>query len=104
MQRKLVYVVVALLVLVGIGMVLSFTAGGFMLGLGCFAGALALWLLHRGVTALELSTDLLAQSLLQRNKLVRDYAEGKDRAGTTAGRSEAVREEPSISQPVAAGD
>lgn len=104
MQRNLVYVVVALLVLVGVGMVLSFTAGGFMFGLGCFAAALALWLLYRGVMALELSADLLAQSLLQRNKPARDYAEGKDRAETTAGRLEAVREEPSPSQPVPAGD
>ena len=104
MQRNLVYLVTALLVIVGVSMVLSFTAGGFMLGLGCFAAALALWLLYRGVTALELSTDLLAQSLLQRKKPERDYVEGKDHPETTAGRSEAVREEPGPSRPVAAGD
>ena len=103
-QRNLVYVVVAPLVLVGVGMVLSFRAGGFMFGLCSFATALALWLLHRGVTALELSADLQAQSLLQSNKPARGYAEGKDRVGTTVGRSEVVREEPSISQPVAVGD
>jgi hypothetical protein len=68
MQRNLVYIVTALLVVVGVSMVLSFTAGGFMSGLGCFAGALALWLLYRGVMALELSAELLAQSILQRNK------------------------------------
>lgn len=104
MQRNLVYIVTALLVLVGVGMVLSFTAGGFMFGLGCFAAALALWLLYRGVTALELSTDLQAQSLRQRNKPARDYVKGEDRAETTAGHSEAVREEPRLSQPVPAGD
>jgi multisubunit Na+/H+ antiporter MnhC subunit len=104
MQRNLVYVVVALLVLVGLSMVLSFTAGGVMFGLGCFAAALALWLLYRGVKALELSADLQAQSLLQRNKPARDYVKGENRTETTAGRSEAVREEPRPSQPVAAGD
>ena len=104
MQRNLVYLLTALLVVVGVSMVLSFTAGGFMFGLGCFAAALALWLFHRGVTALELSTDLLAQSLLQRNKVGREYVEGKDHPETTVGRSEAVREEPGPSQPVAAGD
>ncbi len=104
MQRNLVYLVTALLVVVGVGMVLSFTAGGFMFGLGCFAGALALWLLYRCVTALELSADLLAQGLLQRNKPARDYGKGENRAETTAGRSEAVREESRPSQPVAAGD
>jgi multisubunit Na+/H+ antiporter MnhC subunit len=104
MQRNLVYVVVALLVLVGVGMVLSFTAGGVMFGLGCFAAALALWLLHRGVMALELSADLQAQGLLQRKEHTRDNVKGEDHPETTAGRSEAVREEPRPSQPVAAGD
>ena len=103
MQRNLVYVVVALLVLVGVGMVLSFTAGGFMFGLGCFAAALALWLLYRGVVALELSADLLAQSLLQRNKPARDYVKGEDHPEATARGSEALREEPRPSQPVAVG-
>ena len=104
MQRNLIYVVVALLVLVGVGMFLSFTAGGVMFGLGCFAAALALWLLYRGVTALELSADLLATSLLQRNKLARDHVEAKDDPEATARGSKAVREEPGPSQPVAAGD
>ena len=104
MQRNLVYVVVALLVLVGVGMVLSFTAGGFMLGLGCFAGALALWLLYRGVMALELSADLLAQGLLQRKELARDHVGAKDDPEATARGSAVVREEPRPSQSVAAGD
>ncbi len=104
MRRNLVFIVIALLVIVGLSMVLSFTAGGIMFALSCFTAALALWLLYRGVMALELSADLLAQSLLQRNKLTRDHAEGKDHPETTAGRSEAVREEPRPSQPVATGD
>lgn len=104
MQRNLVYLLTALLVVVGVSMALSFTAGGIVFGLGCFTAALALWLLYRGVTALELSADLLAQSLLQRNKLTRDYVEAKDDLEATARGSEAVREEPRPSQPVAAGD
>lgn len=103
MQRKLVYVVVALLVLVGLSMALSSTAGGIVFALGCFTAALALWLLYRGVMALELSADLLASSLLQR-KLSKDHVEAKDGLEATARVSEAVREEPSMSQPVAAGD
>ena len=104
MQRNLVCFLTALLVMLGVGMVLSFTAGGVMFGLGCFTAALALWLLYRGVMVLELSAELLAQSLLQRKEVARDDAEGKDHSETTAGRSEAVREEPRPSQPVAAGD
>ena len=104
MQRNLVYLVTALLVVVGVGMILSFTAGGFMFGLGCCAAALALWLLYRGVMALELSTDLLAASMLQRHKPARDDVKGEHRAKTTAGRSEAVREETGMSQPVVARD
>lgn len=101
MQRNLVFVVMALLAVFGIGMVLSFTAGGFMFGLCCFAAALALWLLHRGVMALELSADLLAQSLLQRNKVPRNHADAENRPEATVRGSEVVRED---SQPVAAGD
>lgn len=104
MQRNLVFMVMALLVMVGLSMVLSFTVGGIVFALGCFAAALVLWLLYRGVTALELSADLLATSLLQRTKLTRDHGEAKDDPGATAARSEGVREEPRPSQPVAAGD
>lgn len=104
MQRNLVFIVIALLCMVGLSMALSFTAGGILFALGCFTAALAIWLLYRGVTALELSADLQAQSLLQRNKPARDYVKGEDHPETTAGRSEAVREEPRPSRPVAAGD
>lgn len=104
MQRNLVFIVIALLVIVGLSMVLSFTAGGIVFALGCFTAALALWLLYRGVMALELTADLLATSLLQRNKLTRDHVEAKDDQEATARRSEAVREEPRPSQPVAAGE
>jgi multisubunit Na+/H+ antiporter MnhC subunit len=103
-QRKLVYIVITLLVVVGSCLVLSFTAGGVVFALGCFAAALALWLLYRGVMALELSANLLAQGLLQRNKLTREATETKDDADATARGPEAVREEPRLSQPVAAGD
>jgi multisubunit Na+/H+ antiporter MnhC subunit len=104
MQRNLVYIVMALLVMVGLSMALSFTAGGIVFALGCFTAALTLWLLYRGVMALELSADLLAQGLLQRNKLARDHVEAKDDPEATARGSEAVREKPRPSQPVAAGD
>lgn len=104
MQRNLLYVVMALLVMVGLSMALSFTAGGIVFALGCFTAALTLWLLYRGVMALELSADLLAQGLLQRNKPARDHMEAKDDPESTARGSEATYEEPRPSQPVAAGD
>ena len=103
MQRSLVLIVTALLVVVGVGMALSFTAGGVVFGLGCFTAALVLWLLYRGVTALELSADLLAQGLLQRKGLTRGRVVAKDDPESTARRSEAAREA-SPPHPVAAGD
>ena len=104
MQRGLVFIVTALLVVVGVGMVLSFTAGGMMFGLGCFTAALALWLLHRGVMALELSADLLAQGLPQRKELTSGHVVAEDDPEATARRSEASREASRPSQPVVVGD
>lgn len=103
MQRGLVLIVTALLVVVGVGMVVSFTAGGVMFGLGCFTVALVLWLLYRGVTALELSADLLAQGLLQRKERTGGQVVADD-PEATARRSEAAREASRPSQPVVAGD
>lgn len=104
MQRSLVLIVTALLVVVGVGMVVSFTAGGVMFGLGCFTAALVLWLLYRGVTALELSADLLAQGLLQRKEPTGGQVVAKDDPEATARRSEAAREASRPSQPVVAAD
>ena len=104
MLRSLVLIATALLVVVGVGMVVSFTAGGVMFGLGCFTAALVLWLLYRGVTALELSADLLAQGLLQRKELTRGQVVAKDDPEATARRSAAAREASRPSQPVVAGD
>ena len=104
MQRGLVFIVSALLVVVGVGMVLSFTAGGVMFGLGCFTAALVLWLVYRGVTALELSADLLAQGLLQRKELTSGQVVAKDDLEATARRSEASREASGPSQSVVVGD
>ena len=102
MQRVLVYTLIALLTLFGVAMLLSLTAGGVTFGLGYFSAALALWLLYRGVLALELSTDLAAQSLLQRSK-ARNDADPKDHPDVSVRRSEPGREEPRPSQ-LAAGD
>lgn len=51
MQRILVYALIALLTLIGVGMMLSFTAGGVAFGVGFLSAALALWLLYRGLLA-----------------------------------------------------
>jgi len=102
-QRILVYTLIAALTLFGVGMMLSLTAGGFTFGLGFFSAALALWLLYRTLLALELSTDLMAQSLLQYNKVVKNQVEEKSGKGVTTGHSEPSREEPRPSQ-LAAGD
>ena len=104
MQRGLVFIVTALLVVVGVGMVLIFTPGGVIFGLGCFTVALVLWLVYRGVTALELSADLLAQGLLQRKELTSGHVVAEDDPEATARRSEASREASRPSQPVVAGD
>ena len=104
MQRSLVYLVSTLLVVVGVGMVLSFTAGGVMFGLGCFTAALVLWLVYKGVTALELSADLLAQGLLQRKELTSGHVVAEDDPEATARRLEASREASRPSQPVVARD
>lgn len=104
MLRGLVFVVAALLAVVGVGMVLSFTAGGVMFGLGCFTAALVLWLLYRGVTALELSADLLAQGLLQRRELTRGQVIVEDDPEATARRLGTAREASRPSQPVVAGE
>ncbi len=105
MQHNLVYTMMALLIVVGVGMFLSFTAGGVTFGIGCFAAALTLWLLYRGVMALEMSADLLATNLLQRDKTTaRDDADARDHAEAVARSSETVVEEPRPSQPVVAGD
>ncbi len=103
MQRILIYTLIAALTLFGVGMTLSLTAGGFTFGLGFFSAALALWLLYRTLLALELTADLMAQSLLQRTKVLRNQAEEKSDAGVTVGHSEPNREEPRPSQ-LAAGD
>ncbi len=72
MQRILVYTLIAALTLFGVGMMLGLTAGGLTFGLGFFSAALALWLLYRTLLALELTADLMAQSLLQRTKVLRN--------------------------------
>lgn len=103
MQRILVYTLIAVLTLFGVGMLLSLTAGGLAFGIGFFSAALALWLLYRTLMALELSTDLMAQSLLQRANAVKDQAAGNNDANATVHHSEPGREEPRPSQ-LAAGD
>lgn len=103
MQRILVYTLIAVLTLFGVGMLLSLTAGGLAFGIGFFSAALALWLLYRTLLALELSNDLMAQSLLQRANAVNNQAAGNNDANVTVHRSEPAREEPRPSQ-LAAGD
>lgn len=97
MQRILVYTLIVLLTLIGVGMVLSFTAGGVAFGVGSLSAALALWLLHRGVQALELSTDLLAQSLVQSSR-------AKDPSEPAPHRPETQIEDGRPAQPAPAGD
>ena len=75
MLRPLVVGLVAVLCATGVLMLLSVTAGGFVFALGCFTAALALWLLHQGVTALELNASLLASTLQGRKGLVREHPE-----------------------------
>jgi len=89
--RTLTLTLSIVLVVLGLGMMLTATAGGAMFGLGSFTAALALWLLYRGVVALELQADLLAQSLHQRRRAGRDHAEP-------------LHEEGRASRPVPAGD
>ena len=69
MRRILVYALIALLSLFGLGMILSFTAGGVTFGFGYLGAALVLWLLYRCLLALELSADLIAQGLFQRGRV-----------------------------------
>lgn len=97
MQRILVYTLTALLTLIGVGMMLSFTAGGVAFGVGFLSAALALWLLYRGVQVLELSTDLLAQSLVQRSR-------AKDPLEPAPHRSETQNEVPPPAHSAPAGD
>ena len=73
MLRPLVVGLVAVLCVTGVMLLLSVTAGGFVFALGCFTAALALWLLHQGVTALELNASLLASTLQQRKGLGREH-------------------------------
>ena len=91
MLRPLVVGLVAVLCVTGVLLLLSVTAGGFVFALGCFTAALALWLLHQGVTALELNASLLASTLQGRKGLGREHPE-------TAAES---REEGRPAQPVA---
>lgn len=95
MLRPLVIGLVAVLCITGVLLLLSVTAGGFLFALGCFTAALALWLLHQGVTALELNASLLASTLQQRKGLGREHPED---AGQSAAES---REEGRPTQPVA---
>ena len=75
MLRPLVIGLVAVLCVTGLMLLLSVTAGGFVFALGCFTAALALWLLHQGVTALELNASLLASTLQGRRGLGWDHPE-----------------------------
>lgn len=75
MLRPLVIGLVAVLCVTGLVLLLSVTAGGFVFALGCFTAALALWLLHQGVTALELNASLLASTLQGRKGLGREHPE-----------------------------
>lgn len=97
MQRILVYTLMTLSALIGVGMMLSFTAGGVAFGVGFLSAALALWLLYRGVQALELSADLLAQSLLQRSR-------AKDSSESAPLPSETQSEDVRPAQPAPVGD
>ena len=91
MLRPLVIGLVAVLGVTGVMLLLSVTAGGFVFALGCFTAALALWLLHQGVTALELNASLLASTLQQRRGLGREHPENAVES----------REESRSTQPVA---
>ena len=95
MLRPLVIGLVTILCVTGVLMLLSVTAGGFVFALGCFTAALALWLLHQGVTALELNASLLASTLQGRKGLGREHSED---AGQSTAES---REEGRPAQPVA---
>ena len=75
MLRPLVVGLVAVLCVTGLVLLLSVTAGGFVFALGCFTAALALWLLHQGVTALELNASLLASTLQGRKERGREHPE-----------------------------
>ena len=91
MLRPLVIGLVTILCVTGVLMLLSVTAGGFVFALGCFTAALALWLLHQGVTALELNASLLASTLQGRKGLGREHPENAAES----------REEGRSTQPVA---
>ena len=95
MLRLLVIGLVAVLCVTGVMLLLSVTAGGFVFAVGCFTAALALWLLHQGVTALELNASLLASTLQQRKGLGREHSES---VGQSAAES---RDEGRPTQPVA---
>ena len=97
MQRVMVYTLTALLILIGVGMVLSLTAGGVAFGVGFLSVALALWLLYRVVLALELGTDLLAQSLVQQSRT-------RDPLEPASHRPETVRKGARPAQPAPAED
>ena len=95
MLRPLVIGLVAVLCVTGLMLLLSVTAGGFVFALGCFTAALALWLLHQGVTALELNASLLASTLQGRKGLGREHPENAEQSAAES------REGGRSTQPVA---